>query len=490
MKYSEVKQFLNRIKTIKILVVGDLMIDEYLWGKTERISPEAPVQVVDVKKEDIRLGGAGNVLNNLMSLGCQVHMASVVGDEPDGHKLKNLLVRLGISSDTVLFEKGRRTSRKTRILCNNQQMLRVDRESREPIGTKTELALLNHISEYFDSGNLNAIIISDYLKGVLTEKVLKGIINIGNACGVPLIVDPKGDDYKKYLNATLLTPNRKEAQIATKISITDDKNLCLAGHKLLNELNLKSLLITSGEDGMILFKRGEKEFHLSTQAKEVYDVSGAGDTVISVIGAGIACGLCLEDAAALANMAAGAVVGKVGTSPVLPEDLLNLCSDKQEADIKIKSVERLEQILDSERKRKKSVVFTNGCFDLLHIGHVKYLQRASQLGDILILGLNSDLSVRRLKGPKRPLLSQEERAHILAALDCIDYIVIFNEDTPVKLINKLRPDIIVKGGDYIQEKVIGKELVESYGGCVELVNFVDGISTTKIIEKILQQYHN
>ena len=489
MNRPEVESFLSRLGSVRALVIGDLMLDEYVWGKTERISPEAPVQVVDVAREDLRLGGAGNVINNLVTLGCQVHVASVLGDDDDGRRLRRMLMEKGVVADGVLLAPGRTTSRKTRILASNQQMLRIDRESREPISPDQEGQLAAYVA--MTAGDCQVILISDYLKGVLTEGLLQRIIALGREKGVPVVVDPKGKDYRKYRGATLLTPNRKEAQTASGITIMDETSLNMAGRKLRESLGLEALVLTRSEEGMSLFFRDGQGMHLPTEAREVYDVSGAGDTVLAVLGVGLGGGLALEEAARLSNVAAGIVVGKVGTSTVTPEEILEVVGRlHQDTDLKIKQRDALKLLLDDRRGRGKTIVFTNGCFDLLHVGHVKYLQKARQLGDLLVLGLNSDASIRRLKGPKRPLIGQEERAHILAALDCIDYVVIFDEDTPLELITALRPHILVKGGDYTPEGVVGKEIVESYGGRVELIQFVDGRSTSNIIDKILQEYRD
>lgn len=489
MNRPEVESFLSRLGSIRALVIGDLMLDEYVWGKTERISPEAPVQVVDVAREDLRLGGAGNVINNLVTLGCQVHVASVLGDDGDGRRLRGMLMEKGVVADGVLLAPGRTTSRKTRILASNQQMLRIDRESREPISPDQEDQLAAYVAMV--AGDCQVILISDYLKGVLTEGLLHRVIALGRERGVPVVADPKGDDYRKYRGATLLTPNRKEAQTASGIAIVDEASLNMAGRKLRESLDLEALVLTRSEEGMSLFFRNGQGMHLPTEAREVYDVSGAGDTVLAVLGVGLGGGLALDEAARLSNVAAGVVVGKVGTSTVTPEEILEVIGRQhQDTDLKIKKRDALKLLLDDRRGRGKTIVFTNGCFDLLHVGHVKYLQKARQLGDLLVLGLNSDASIRRLKGPKRPLIGQEERAHILAALDCIDFVVIFDEDTPLELIDALRPHILVKGGDYTPEGVVGKKIVESYGGRVELIQFVDGRSTTNIIDKILQEYRD
>jgi len=489
MNLNGIETFLKQLPQLKALVIGDLMLDEYLWGRTERISPEAPVQVVDVLREDLRLGGAGNVINNLLTLGCQVHVASVVGDDSDGRLLQQKLQAKAIASDGVLLSPSRTTSRKTRILASNQQMLRIDRESRESISKELEDRLVAHVKAI--AADFQVILVSDYLKGVLTDSLLRRVIDIGRKAGIPVVIDPKGDDFSKYRGATLLTPNRKEAQIASGIAIRDEASLVEAGRRLRADLELEALVLTRSEEGMSLFFRGGREEHLPTAAREVFDVSGAGDTVLAVLGAGLGVGLPLEDAARISNVAAGIVVGKVGTSTVSPEEILDaLDSRTGGGDRKIKDREALRRLLDDLRELGKSIVFTNGCFDLLHAGHVKYLQKARRLGDLLVLGLNSDASVRRLKGPTRPLIDQEERAHLMAALSCVDFVVVFDEDTPLELIQALRPHILVKGGDYTPDGVVGREIVESYGGRVEIIQFVDGKSTTNIVEKILQRYQD
>jgi D-beta-D-heptose 7-phosphate kinase/D-beta-D-heptose 1-phosphate adenosyltransferase len=487
MDYLEFERFLKDLPQIKALVVGDLMLDEYLWCDTERISPEAPVPVVDVRREDHRLGGAGNVINNLRTLGVQTVVASALGDDADGVRLCSMLEDLEISSSGLVSVPGRTTARKTRILASNQQVLRVDRESREWLQPDFEQILIEYIRQ--NVANINVILVSDYEKGVLSESLLEETIRLGRENNIPVIVDPKGDDYRKYSGATLVTPNRKEAQAASHMSIVDEASLDNAGKQLREKLDLDALVITRSEEGMSLFTRDGQHVCLPTRAREVFDVSGAGDTVMTMFGLALASGLSMREAAEAANVAAGIVVGKVGTSTVSTQEILAEISLREtDTDRKIVSRKALVRLLEQHRTDKRSIVFTNGCFDLLHVGHVKYLQAARQLGDLLVLGLNSDDSIRRLKGDNRPLIEQDERAHILAALHCIDYIVIFDEDTPLELIETLRPDILVKGGDYTPDGVVGRDLVESYGGRVELIQFVDGKSTTGIIEKILQQY--
>ena len=489
MNYGEVEKLLESFENLSILVVGDLMLDEYLWGKSDRISPEAPVPIVNITGEDLRLGGAGNVANNLLSLGCRVRVASVLGEDADGRRLQELLQARRIDVDGLVWDAGRTTSRKSRILASNQQMLRIDREVCTPISAADEERLLAKVRQMLP--DVQGILLSDYLKGVLTEKVVQEIIALGRAAALPVVIDPKGTDYRKYRGATLLTPNRKETQLASGIPMVDESSLRRAGRQLFDELELEALVVTRSEEGMTLFLPNGQEEHFPTLAREVFDVSGAGDTVLASLGACLAAGVSVNQAARLSNLAAGIVVGKVGTSTVSPEEILEeLSHQHKDSDLKIRSAASVKRLLESERQKGRAIVFTNGCFDLLHVGHVKYLQKARRLGDLLVLGLNSDASIRRLKGPKRPLIDQDERAHILAALDCIDYVVIFDEDTPLELIREVRPHILVKGGDYQADQVVGKDVVESYGGRVELITFVDGKSTTNIVEKILQAYQD
>jgi D-beta-D-heptose 7-phosphate kinase/D-beta-D-heptose 1-phosphate adenosyltransferase len=487
MERKDVESLFNRAINVRILVVGDLMLDEYLWGKAERISPEAPVQVVEVTREDVRLGGAGNVINNLVALGCKVTALSVIGGDDNGVLLRHAFTGKGVDVSGVFEDPMRSTSKKTRVVAANQQIVRIDRETKDSISVEFEDRIIEFVKA---RGNeFQVILVSDYAKGVVTQRILEGIIAVARRVNLPVAIDPKGSDYSKYRGASILTPNRKEAEIAAGITIADDESLKEAALTLLRQVELDAILITRSEKGMSLFPSGGEEVHIPTVAREVYDVTGAGDTVLAVLGLALACGMDFADAARLANVAAGIAVGKIGTSTVAPAEIIDAVSQRhRDCDTKIKNLDVLAALVEGEKRKGKKVVFTNGCFDLLHAGHVKYLQKARSFGDLLVLGLNSDASVRRLKGEKRPLIGEAERAHILAALDCVDYVVLFPEDTPLKLIETLRPSVLVKGGDYTPAGVVGKELVESYGGRVELVEFVDGKSTTNIIEKILKNY--
>lgn len=487
MDRKSIESLFNRIGSIRCLVIGDLMLDEYLWGKAERISPEAPVQVVDVVREELRLGGAGNVVNNLVALGAQVAVCSVIGEDGNGRSLLEDFNQRAVAVDGIFSDPARRTSRKTRVVASHQQIVRIDRESREPLSVEMEGQVCTWITAH--AAAFNVILLSDYLKGVLTGRVIETVVAAASPTAIPVLVDPKGTDFSRYQGVTILTPNRKEAEAAAGIAILDTESLGRAAGLIMEGAGLENLLVTRSEEGMSLFSRNGEAVHIPTVAREVFDVSGAGDTVLASLAIGVAAGLGMAEAARLANIAAGIAVGKLGTSTVSPAEIINAVSlVHSDSDSKIKHLDVLTSIITAEKARGKRVVFTNGCFDLLHAGHVKYLQKARSLGDLLVLGLNSDASVRRLKGKLRPLIGEDERAHILAALDCIDYVAIFDEDTPLELITALKPDILAKGGDYTVDGVVGKDVVEAYGGRVELVSFVDGKSTTNIIERILERY--
>lgn len=489
MDRSDYESLFARAGRLRALALGDLMLDEYLWGKAERISPEAPVQVVDVGRQDVRPGGAGNVAANLAALGCQVAIAGVVGDDDSGHSLQKIFAEKKIALDGLVVDPSRPTGKKTRVVAAHQQIVRIDRESRAAISEACESRLIAQIESLAPS--CHAILASDYLKGVLTPRVLAAAITAGRRQGIPVIVDPKGADYLRYRGATILTPNRREAEAASGIAIVDGASLAAAAERILDQADLTALLITRSEEGMSLFFRQGEPIHIPTVAREVFDVTGAGDTVVAALGLALAAGCSTGDAARLANIAAGVAVSKLGTATVSPDEILReLDAEHPDCSTKIKNLDAMAAIVARERSRGRRVVFTNGCFDLLHVGHVKYLQKARRLGDMLILGLNSDASIRRLKGPDRPLIAEQERAHLLAALDCVDYVVLFDDDKPLKLLETLRPDVLAKGADYSHEGVVGYEIVEAYGGRVERVELVEGKSTTSIIGTILERFGN
>ena len=462
----------------RILVVGDLMIDHYLWGSCERISPEAPVQVVDIAKETTVLGGAGNVINNLVTLGAKVSVSSVIGDDDIGVELVGMLRSLGVDTSSIVTQKGRKTSKKSRVIASSQQILRYDKESKEQISKSIADDIVSSLQNVMH--NYDAVILSDYGKGVLSDELCQGIIKLCSKNSVKVLVDPKGSDYSKYKGAYLLTPNKKEAMIATKIDIKDRDTLEEALLKLKSECELGISMITLSEDGIATY--GDEMKIFPTLAKEVFDVTGAGDTVIASIAYALSAGANIEKAASFANLAAGVVVGKIGSATVSLDEIeeYEATLHKSTSDAHIKSFDEIKAVVDRYRKNGKKVVFTNGCFDILHVGHVKYLQEAKSFGDVLIVGLNSDASVKRLKGESRPVNIAEDRAYILAALEAVDFVVPFEDDTPYELIKMVSPDILVKGGDYKGKDVVGAE----FSGELRLVDFVDGKSTTKTIERI------
>lgn len=461
-----------------ILVVGDLMIDHYLWGDCDRISPEAPVQVVNVAKETAVLGGAGNVVNNLHALGASVSVASVIGEDEIGKELLIMLKSLGVKTEGLVRQEGRKTSKKSRVIASNQQILRYDKESKEDITEDSVEKILAAITK--DLFLYDMIILSDYGKGVLTESLCQQIISLATSQKKKVLVDPKGTDYSKYKGAHFLTPNKKEACEATGINIIDDESLLRAGEWLRSECELELSMITLSEDGIAIFD--DTMHKVPTVAKEVFDVTGAGDTVIASLAFAISSGQDIIAAAQFANAAAAVVVGKIGSATATIDEIETYESTlhQSSSDMHIKSREELSRSVTSARIKNQRIVFTNGCFDILHLGHVKYLEVAKSFGDILIVGLNADSSVRKLKGPERPINPEYDRAYLLAALEVVDYVVIFDEETPYDLIKMIAPDVLVKGGDYEGKAVVGTE----FAGELKLVDFVDGKSTTKTIERI------
>ncbi len=470
-----------REKQPNILVVGDLMIDHYLWGSCERISPEAPVQVVDIARETSVLGGAGNVINNLKTLGAKVSVASVIGDDENGRELLAMLKDIDVDSSNIITQEGRKTSKKSRIIAVSQQILRYDKESKENILLSSQEKLLQVLQTNIAAFDM--VILSDYGKGVLRDELCQEIISLAKAHNIRVLVDPKGSDFSKYKGAYLLTPNKKEAILATGIEIVDNSSLRLALEKLKKECELGISLITLSEDGIATLDKEVEIF--PTVAKEVFDVTGAGDTVIASIAFALSVGKTLQETAAFANLAAGVVVGKIGSATVTLDEIeeYEASLHKSTSDAHIKSFDEIDAIVKRSKEMGKRVVFTNGCFDILHVGHVKYLQIAKSFGDILIVGLNSDASVSRLKGPSRPVNIAEDRAYLLAALEAVDFVVPFEDDTPYELIKMIKPDVLVKGGDYEGKAVVGTEFASE----LKLVDFVDGKSTTKTIQKIQGQ---
>jgi D-beta-D-heptose 7-phosphate kinase/D-beta-D-heptose 1-phosphate adenosyltransferase len=458
---------------VSVLVVGDVILDEYLWGSVDRISPEAPVPVVNIKRTILVPGGAANVANNIASLEGKVLLIGAAGDDYNGEKLASVLDQCSIKH--LLFRTKNPTITKVRVIGNKQQMVRLDYEKPETIPDDIRDRIKDSIIKCID--DFDVVVISDYNKGVCSEDICRYIIAEANKRNIPVVIDPKGNDWKKYSGATLVTPNMKEFNEFLGDNILNDDALIEKwAPEAFKNSGFKNLLITRSEKGMTLFD-GENIEHFPTFAKEVYDVSGAGDTVIAALAASIASGSTLRDSVEFANMAAGIVVGKLGTVPIRKEDLFR---DLHLSYNKIINYDDLSRIIESLKTSHRKIVFTNGCFDILHIGHVKYLEKAKELGDVLILGLNTDNSVRRNKGEDRPVNKEDDRAAVLSGLASVDYIILFDDDTPFSLIEKIRPDYLVKGGDYRVEDVVGKEFADE----VVLIDFVEGYSTSKIITRL------
>ena len=467
-------------KSPKILVIGDLMIDFYLWGSSNRVSPEAPVQIIDIDKENAVLGGAGNVVSNLKSLGAQVDVIGVIGDCNNSEKLKDLLNKLDVETKYLITQKDRITSKKSRIIASHQQVVRFDHESSDEIDMSSQIAILKYFSKIIKE--YEVILLSDYGKGVLTKNLTQSLINLAKKNNKKILIDPKGLDYSKYKGAYLLTPNKKEASEATNININDNKSLNKAIMQLKTQCDLEVSLITLSDSGVAVYDDSLRI--LPTITREVFDVTGAGDTVLASLGFSLACGFNINDAVNFSNLAAGVVVGKIGSSTVTLNEIIEYESsfNKSSSDKHIKTFDEISILCKELNSRDKKIVFTNGCFDILHAGHVQYLEISKSYGDVLILGLNSDRSVKALKGDERPFNDQFDRAYILAALEVVDFVVIFDEDTPYELIKIIKPDILIKGSDYEGKEVVGQDIA----GELKLIQFVDGKSTTKIVEKIKQ----
>jgi len=462
-------------------VVGDVMLDKYIWGEVERISPEAPVPVLQASFQDDKPGGAANVAMNLAGLGACVTVVGFGGGDPDQERLESLLAETGVEPALTTVA-GVPTTTKLRILSGNQQMMRLDTEAPPLHSAAAYEDLLNSALEVFPDASV--VVLSDYAKGVLTEPVCRVLISEARRLGIPLLVDPKNRSFARYRGATNICPNRRELSVATGEPSADLDRLLAAGQAMLPSLEMEFMAVTLGEKGIAILRRNSR-MHAPAVVRQVCDVSGAGDTVIAVLALAMACSVEIEAAAQVANVAAGIVVSKVGTVPIQRHELLGGLSQEiaPAMDDKVLPLDRLVSRVAGWRSAGQRVVFTNGCFDILHIGHVTLLEQARRLGDRLIVALNSDSSVRRVKGAPRPVVGQQERARILAALSAVDAVVLFDESTPLKLIEATRPDVLVKGGDYTQDNIVGAREVRAWGGRVELIPLVEGVSTTRLIAK-------
>ncbi len=476
---------LPRLEKKRLVVIGDVMLDEHIWCDVERISPEAPVPVAKVKNITHVPGGAANVANNIAGMGGHVYLVGLIGVDHSADVLKEKLQEQLISTDWLITAADRPTITKTRIIAHSQQVVRVDKEDNRPIDPIFQSQIIAKIEANIAS--IDGIILSDYGKGLLSDNLVQSLIQLARHHKKIIAIDPKGKQFDKYKGATLITPNRKEAQEAIGMLLPDERLIQLEGEKLRNKLQLSYLLITRSEEGMSLFIDSEYA-HIPTVAREVYDVSGAGDTVIAVMTLALASGLSPQQSAELANIAAGVVVAKVGTVAINRDELRRALVENKQVDHpwqrKIIDSLHCEALMAELHRNGKNIVSTNGTFDILHIGHTRYLAEAKKMGDILVVGVNSDASVKRYKSPDRPINPLADRMEILANLEMIDYVVMFDEDTPNRLLEKIKPTIHVKGGDYDIEKLPETAVVRKYHGEVRTVQFVEGKSTTNVINKM------
>ena len=460
----------------RLLVIGDVMLDRYWHGSASRVSPEAPVPVVQVTNREDRPGGAGNVALNIAALGSAVRLVGVVGDDETGLELLSRLKAAGVYCDFLQSEE-KPTITKLRIISQHQQLIRLDFE--KAFEASDIIGLQDKAKSLVDDSQV--MVLSDYGKGALQDII--DLIDLGRSRNIPIIVDPKGSEFTKYRGATLITPNLTEFEAVVGGSDNEDE-LVNKGLRLVRELNLEAILITRGEHGMTLIRPNSPELHLPARAQEVFDVTGAGDTVISVLAASMAAGDGLADATALANLAAGLVVGKLGTAAISGPELRRAILSDQNSGRGVMTAEQLQIVVQDAKAHGEKIIFTNGCFDIIHAGHVGYLAEAKRLGDRLVVAINDDDSAHRLKGPGRPINPVERRMAVLAGLEAVDWVVSFSEDTPEPLLESLQPEVLVKGGDYTMDQVVGGSYVESYGGMVRVLEFLDNCSTSAIMEKM------
>ncbi|MBM3548636.1 MAG: D-glycero-beta-D-manno-heptose-7-phosphate kinase [Alphaproteobacteria bacterium] len=481
---SDLAQRVADFARVRVLCVGDVMLDRYIYGTVDRISPEAPIPILAVTRETAMLGGAGNVVRNLAALKASSCFVSLIGEDPAGREVTQLIAAEPLVEPNLLPELDRVTTIKVRYVAGSQQLLRADRETIKPARSTTEAELVLRASD--DLKDCQAVVLSDYGKGVLSDDVIGRIIAAARAQGRPVVVDPRGSDPTRYRGATIITPNRRELGELAGRRIGTPEQIRDAAYEVMRRGEIEAVLVTLSQDGMALFTAKSEEHHLRAEALEVYDVSGAGDTVVAVMACALAAGLPLNDAAHLASVAAGIVVGKIGTAVVHPEELVFAlrAEDRKFSEAKAASLGQALERIAGWRRQGFRIGFTNGCFDLLHPGHVSLLNQARTRCDKLVVGLNADASVSRLKGPERPVQSEGNRAAVIGSLASVDLVVIFGEDTPLELIRAIKPDLLVKGADYTVDTVVGADLVQGYGGQVYLAELAEGHSTTDVIRRM------
>lgn len=481
---SAFQELLSRFSGARVLCVGDVMLDHFVYGTVERISPEAPIPVLKVQRETQMLGGAGNVVRNISALGASATLVAVIGDDVAGRAVDELIKAEPHLTSALLTIPGRPTSLKVRHVASNQQMLRTDRETSAPLDAREEAQLTAILQQEVSRADI--VILSDYAKGVLTPGIISAVCTLARAQGKRVIADPKSIDFTRYVGVHVLTPNAKELAAATGLPVSGDAAAASAASRALQTAGLEAVLVTRSEQGMTLVARNAEPSHFPAQAREVFDVSGAGDTVIATLAVTMAAGAPLQDAVAIANVAAGIVVGKSGTAVVRPDEIAQAMQsqDFQGAESKVRTLGSALDLVQTWRARGLSIGFTNGCFDLIHPGHISLLAQARGQCDRLIVGLNTDASVKRLKGSSRPINAELARAIVLAALESVDAVVLFDQDTPIDLIRAIRPDVLVKGADYTVDKVVGGDFVTASGGRVFLAELTPGQSTTNIVQRM------
>jgi D-beta-D-heptose 7-phosphate kinase/D-beta-D-heptose 1-phosphate adenosyltransferase len=476
------------LEPVRALVVGDVILDRYVEGAVERINPEAPVPVVHARRERFALGGAANVARNLRALGCDVALLGVVGDDEAGETLRALCESEAIDAAGLLQDPGRPTTRKTRVISRSQHIVRVDWEEARPLSADLEARFAE--AAFGDGPAPGVVVLSDYAKGMLAGALVQSLVKAGREKGVPVLVDPKGRDFSKYAGAHLVTPNRGEAEAWSHRALEGDAEVREVLAALKAKLDLRASVVTLGAEGMAWLDEADRFGRLAAEAREVFDITGAGDTVIATLACFLGAGLPLETALRIANVAASISVGSVGTVSVSREEILQrLEGERPPWERKRIAREDLEAWARGQRDRGRRVVFTNGCFDVLHRGHVEYLRFCRDQGDVLVVGLNSDASVRALKGEGRPVNPEEDRAAVLAALESVDAVSVFGEETPAAIIEQVCPDVLVKGEDWRDKGVVGREFVEGRGGTVVLAPLLEGYSSSGTIRKLEPDEH-
>lgn len=494
--HTDLMELVQNLGQPHVLVVGDLMLDRYVWGNATRISQEAPVLLLQADHREERLGGASSVATLLRALGASVSLTGVIGNDTDGQRVHEMLADLGVDYEGVIIDYDRPTTVKERYVGraqdrHPQQMLRVDYETRKPISDAIETELVGILKQQLERADI--VLVSDYDKGVCTSGLLTPLIAAAKMHGCRVLGDPiRGQDYRKYHGFSLLTPNRLEAGLATGRELTTVEEAFAAGRQLRAGLDMEAALITLDKEGMVLCHVNGEQAHFPTRPRQVYDITGAGDMVLAMLGVALAAGVGYEEAVQLANVAGGLEVEKVGVATVTREEIVrdllksatSFTTGAHPGAEKTLSRDTLLHELDCRRRLGQKIAFTNGCFDVLHAGHVQYLHEARAQADTLVVGLNSDESVRALKGPDRPVNDVEARRTVLAGLSCVDYVVVFDQLTPLELIRQVRPDVLIKGADYHPDEVVGSDYVESYGGRVHLASLREGFSTTSVLQRL------